>query len=110
MTIAVRSTASSGILDIQPPLERGVRNLSGGERQRVAIARALMTKPRCCSSTSRWPASIARGASGSCLYLLRIRRDLHVPLIYVTHDQAELAVCRPRPRLDHGRVVSALAK
>ena len=24
-------------------------------------------------------------------YLLRIRRELHVPLIYVTHDAAELA-------------------
>ena len=41
-------------------------------------------------------------------YVLRIRRELHVPLVYVTHDAAELNAIADRVlRLDAGRVVAA---
>ena len=88
-----------------------MRNLSGGEKQRVAIARALMTKPSILLLDEPL-AGVDRERRDRILpYVLRIRRDLHVPLIYVTHDEAELAGVADRIlRLDQGRVVSVLAK
>lgn len=78
------------ILDLQQLLERRVTNLSGGEKQRVAIARALMTRPSMLLLDEPL-AGVDRERRDLILpYILRIRRELHVPLIYVTHDEAEL--------------------
>ena len=78
------------ILDLQPLLDRRVQNLSGGEKQRVAIARALMTRPSILLLDEPL-AGVDRERRDLILpYILRIRRELHVPLIYVTHDEAEL--------------------
>ena len=64
--------------------------LSGGEKQRVAIARALMTRPSILLLDEPL-AGVDRERRDVILpYILRIRRELHVPLIYVTHDEAEL--------------------
>jgi molybdate transport system ATP-binding protein len=78
------------ILDLQDRLERRVTNLSGGEKQRVAIARALMTRPSILLLDEPL-AGVDRERRDVILpYILRIRKELHVPLIYVTHDEAEL--------------------
>jgi molybdate transport system ATP-binding protein len=78
------------ILDLQDLLERRVTNLSGGEKQRVAIARALMTRPSILLLDEPL-AGVDRERRDVILpYILRIRKDLHVPLIYVTHDEAEM--------------------
>jgi molybdate transport system ATP-binding protein len=78
------------ILDLQGLLERRVKNLSGGEKQRVAIARALMTRPSILLLDEPL-AGVDRGRRDVILpYILRIRKELRVPLIYVTHDEAEL--------------------
>ena len=40
-------------------------------------------------------------------YILRIRKELHVPLVYVTHDEAELNAIADRVlRLDNGIVAN----
>ena len=76
------------ILDLQALLDRRVQNLSGGEKQRVAIARALMTRPSVLLLDEPL-AGVDRERRDVILpYVLRIRRELHVPLIYVTHDAA----------------------
>jgi molybdate transport system ATP-binding protein len=78
------------ILDLQPLLDRRVTMLSGGEKQRVAIARALMTRPSMLLLDEPL-AGVDRERRDVILpYILKIRKELHVPLIYVTHDRAEL--------------------
>jgi molybdate transport system ATP-binding protein len=84
------------ILDLQKLLDRRVAMLSGGEKQRVAIARALMTRPSILLLDEPL-AGVDRGRREVILpYILRIRKELHVPLIYVTHDQAELSAIADR--------------
>ena len=78
------------ILDLSALLERRVTMLSGGEKQRVALARALMTRPSILLLDEPL-AGVDRERRDLILpYILRIRRELHVPLIYVTHDRGEL--------------------
>jgi molybdate transport system ATP-binding protein len=78
------------ILELQNLLDRRVDKLSGGEKQRVAIARAMMTRPSILLLDEPL-AGVDRSRRDVILpYILRIRKELHVPLIYVTHDEAEL--------------------
>jgi molybdate transport system ATP-binding protein len=78
------------MLEIAPLLDRRVHGLSGGERQRVALGRALMTHPALLLMDEPL-AAVDRARRERILpYLLRIRRELHVPLVYVTHDRDEL--------------------
>jgi molybdate transport system ATP-binding protein len=78
------------ILDLQSLLDRRVKMLSGGEKQRVAIARALMTRPSILLLDEPL-AGVDRERRDVILpYILRIRKELRVPLIYVTHDHDEL--------------------
>ena len=108
----IRETAASlrstlvEILDLEPLLQRRVQKLSGGEKQRVAIARALMTQPAVLLLDEPL-AGVDRARRDRILpYVLRIRRDLHVPLVYVTHDAAELNAIADRVlQLEGGRVV-----
>jgi molybdate transport system ATP-binding protein len=95
------------ILDLGPLLDRGVRNLSGGERQRVAMARALMTHPSILLLDEPLAAVDRERRELILPYVLRIRKGLHVPLIYVTHDASELNAIADRVlHLQGGRVVS----
>ena len=79
-----------GILELQALLDRRVGMLSGGEKQRVAIARALMTRPSILLLDEPLAAVDRERRDVILPYILRIRKELHVPLIYVTHDETEL--------------------
>lgn len=91
------------MLDLQHLLDRRVGMLSGGEKQRVAIARAMMAQPSILLLDEPL-AGVDRERRDVILpYILRIRRELHVPLVYVTHDRDELATIADRVlRLDNG--------
>ena len=97
-----------GMLELMPLLERRIHKLSGGEKQRVAIARALMPQPSILLLDEPL-AGVDRERREIILpYVLKIRRELHVPLIYVTHDESELTPIADRVlRLSAGRVVTA---
>ncbi|MDP2320467.1 MAG: ATP-binding cassette domain-containing protein [Acidobacteriota bacterium] len=99
------------ILDLEPLLTRRVQKLSGGEKQRVAIARALMTQPAVLLLDEPL-AGVDRARRDRILpYVLRIRRDLHVPLVYVTHDEAELTAIADRVlHLEAGQVTDVTVR
>jgi molybdate transport system ATP-binding protein len=96
------------MLEIAPLLDRRTSALSGGERQRVAIGRALLSSPAILLLDEPL-AAVDRDRRDRILpYLLRIRRERHVPMIYITHDADELRVIADRVLLlDRGRVVAA---
>ena len=101
-------SAVADMLEIAGLLDRATQGLSGGERQRVALGRALMTRPALLLMDEPL-AAVDRARRERILpYLLRIRRELHVPLIYVTHDAPELEQLADRVLvIDDGRIREA---
>lgn len=71
-------------------LERGVGALSGGERQRVAIGRALLAQPRLLLMDEPISALDPQSRAEIMPYLKSLRRNLSVPMLYVTHDMSEV--------------------
>ena len=77
------------LLDIGHLLDRRPGQLSGGERQRVALGRALLSKPRLLLMDEPL-GSLDEGRKVEILpYLVRLR-DEGIPMVYVSHDAAEL--------------------
>lgn len=72
-------------------LDRVPHQLSGGEKQRVAIARALLTSPRLLLMDEPLSALDVKRKQEILPYLERLRSELSIPIIYVTHSVQELA-------------------
>ena len=83
--------AAIELLGIGGLLQRRAAQLSGGERQRVAIARALATQPRLLLLDEPLAALDALRRQEILPWLERLRDELHLPMLYVTHSIDELA-------------------
>jgi molybdate transport system ATP-binding protein len=95
------------LLELGPLLDRRVSSLSGGERQRVALARALHSGPDVLLLDEPLAAVDLARRARIIEALLRIRADLRVPLVYVTHSPDEaVAVADVALAMDDGRVVA----
>jgi molybdate transport system ATP-binding protein len=78
------------LLDIGALLDRRPGKLSGGERQRVALGRALLSRPRLLLLDEPLGALDESRKLEILPYLVRLRDEAGVPMVYVSHDAAEL--------------------
>lgn len=79
------------ILGIAHLAERWPATLSGGEAQRVAIGRALLASPRFLLLDEPLTSLDPERAEGIAQAIERIRDDLALPILLVSHDRAEVA-------------------
>lgn len=89
-------------------LGRRTATLSGGEAQRVAIARALLRAPRFVLMDEPL-ASLDRARRAEILpFLDRLHAELSIPILYVSHDIAEITrLCDHLVVMQGGRVAAS---
>ncbi|MBK4216294.1 sn-glycerol-3-phosphate ABC transporter ATP-binding protein UgpC [Paracoccus caeni] len=80
---------ASGMLGLQPLLERRPAELSGGQRQRVAIGRAIVRRPKLFLFDEPLSNLDAALRVATRIEIARLHRELGATMIYVTHDQVE---------------------
>lgn len=93
---ADRMQAVAEDLEISGLLGRQPRSLSGGERQRVALGRALLREPRILlldEPFSALDAPLKRRVRAALKLWLQ---EHEVPMVLVSHSEAELAFCEER--------------
>jgi molybdate transport system ATP-binding protein len=96
------------LLEIGSLLERSAQDLSGGERSRVALGRALASGPRALLLDEPLAALDIPLRAKLLPYLLRVRDELGLPIVYITHDPDEAMLLRGTVAvLDGGRIVAS---
>jgi len=99
------------LLDIGGLLERRPGKLSGGERQRIAIGRALLMRPRLLLLDEPLASLDVARKREILPYLERLRDEVGVPMVYVSHHAAELRrIATSIVRLAAGKVEAAGGK
>ena len=78
------------LLDIEPLLGRKPKALSGGEKQRVAIGRALLSQPRILLMDEPLASLDFQRRYEILPFILRVREELGITVIYVTHSIEEV--------------------
>ena len=93
------------ILEVRALGSRSVKQLSGGERKRIALARALLSAPEILLLDEPLAGVHTELRDRVLEYLVRMRDEFSVPMIYVTHDIAEAsAVCQEIVMIERGHV------
>ena len=82
--------ASIELLGIGSLLQRMPTELSGGERQRVAIARAIAMQPQLLLMDEPLASLDAARRQEIFPWLARLRDELKMPMLYVTHSAEEV--------------------
>lgn len=93
------------MLGIGHLLTRRPAGLSGGEKQRVAIGRALLASPRLILADEPLAALDEQRKAEILPYFERLRDEVSVPILYVSHAAAEVArIATTVVALNGGRV------
>ncbi|MBF0189291.1 MAG: molybdenum ABC transporter ATP-binding protein [Magnetococcales bacterium] len=79
-----------GMLELAPLLSRRPDRLSGGEAQRVALGRVLLTSPRLLFMDEPLASLDADGKQRIIASIRKLSTALEIPILYVTHDMAEI--------------------
>jgi molybdate transport system ATP-binding protein len=79
------------LLGIGALLDRRPGDLSGGEKQRVAIGRALLAAPRLLLMDEPLAALDRKRKAEILPYIERLRDEMRLPIIYVSHAADEVA-------------------
>ncbi|EWH12368.1 molybdate ABC transporter ATP-binding protein [Catenovulum agarivorans DS-2] len=94
------------LMGLAPLVNRRTNKLSGGERQRVAIARALLSQPHLLLMDEPLAALDQHNKNNLLNLIEKIKETLSIPIIYVSHDIAE--ICRLADHIlviDQGQVI-----
>ena len=95
------------MLGIGPLLDRRPGALSGGEKSRVAIGRALLSAPRLILADEPLAALDEARKQEILPYFERLRDEVEVPILYVSHSASEVArLATTVVALDGGRVIA----
>ncbi len=96
------------MLDIGKLLDRSIRDLSGGEKQRVAIGRALLSHPKLLLLDEPLSSLDKKRKAEILPYLLRLKAESNIPIIYVSHAAEELAQLADKIiEVSDGRILGA---
>lgn len=94
------------MLGIGHLLDRRPGGLSGGEKQRVAIGRALLSAPQLIVADEPLAALDELRKAEILPYLERLRDEVEIPILYVSHSAAEVArLATTVIALENGRVI-----
>lgn len=96
------------LLGLEPLLARHPYQLSGGERQRVALGRALLAQPRLLLLDEPLAALDIARREEVLPYLERLRDELSIPMVFVSHQLEEvLRLATYVALMEAGEIVAA---
>jgi molybdate transport system ATP-binding protein len=96
------------LLGLQALLHRRPATLSGGEKQRVALGRALLAQPRLLLMDEPLAALDAARKEEVLPYIERLRDELGLPMVFVSHAWPEVArLADTLVLIEAGRVVTS---
>jgi molybdate transport system ATP-binding protein len=95
------------LLGLESLLQSRPNRLSGGEKQRVSLGRALLSQPRLLLLDEPLAALDAARREEVLPYLERLRDNLSIPMVYVSHQFEEvLRLATHVVLMDAGRVLA----